>query len=237
MTIRSHPPVIGRNPKAQAGVRRGDAKPQKQASTSATTGSASSTYATPLVRKLAAEANLDLATITGTGAGGRVTAGDVRAAAGPRQRPATAPRAATSGTQVLVDVHSSWAFATSLHTQGHPTVRVDVHGANPLAAEMRAAAPGQFVRARERSGEPPTLFANGDLPPITASGMAPELLNKLPWPARPAAARAAGPEAHAIFERFGGGTPEAYEDAAMEFALDPAVLGYYAQMQEWGDSG
>lgn len=37
--------------------------------------------ATPLVRKLAASAGVDLATVKGTGAAGRVTAHDVRAAA------------------------------------------------------------------------------------------------------------------------------------------------------------
>ncbi|HEX5449372.1 MAG TPA: dihydrolipoamide acetyltransferase family protein [Gaiellaceae bacterium] len=38
--------------------------------------------ATPLVRKVAAELGVDLATVTGTGAGGRITEDDVRAAGG-----------------------------------------------------------------------------------------------------------------------------------------------------------
>jgi pyruvate dehydrogenase E2 component (dihydrolipoamide acetyltransferase) len=41
--------------------------------------------ATPLVRKIAAELGVDLATVTGTGAGGRITEDDVRGASGPRE--------------------------------------------------------------------------------------------------------------------------------------------------------
>jgi pyruvate dehydrogenase E2 component (dihydrolipoamide acetyltransferase) len=41
--------------------------------------------ATPLVRKVAAELRVDLATVTGTGPGGRITEDDVRGASGPRE--------------------------------------------------------------------------------------------------------------------------------------------------------
>ena len=41
--------------------------------------------ATPLVRRLAAELDVDLASVRGTGSGGRVTEDDVRGAAGPRE--------------------------------------------------------------------------------------------------------------------------------------------------------
>lgn len=200
-------------------------------------------YVTPVVRKLAAQANLDLSAVAGTGVGGRITAGDVRAAAGPRLRPQASTAAASSGPQVAVELRSRWVpraqFAPGAYSvSAPPTVSVNMYGANPLADEMRAAVPEQFARAQQRSGPPPTLFSNeSDLPPITGSGMAPELLRQLPWPARPAAARADGVEAAAIFERFGTANAETYEAAALEFALDPAVLSYDSRMQEWGESG
>lgn len=51
-------------------------------------------YVTPLVRKLAAENNIDLNSITGTGVGGRIRKQDVLAAAEQKQQAATAPAAA-----------------------------------------------------------------------------------------------------------------------------------------------
>jgi hypothetical protein len=51
----------------------------------------------------------------------------------------------------------------------------------------------------------PTLFANGDLPEITASGIAPEKLRAVPWQARPAVARAPSTaEAFSLLEKYGG---------------------------------
>ncbi len=61
----------------------------------AATESTQSGYLTPLVRRMAAEAGIDLATITGTGAGGRITKADVAAASGSApSTPASAPVAA-----------------------------------------------------------------------------------------------------------------------------------------------
>lgn len=45
-----------------------------------TTATSSHVRATPLVRALANRAGVDLTTVTGTGVGGRITTGDVRAA-------------------------------------------------------------------------------------------------------------------------------------------------------------
>ncbi len=61
----------------------------------AATESTQSGYLTPLVRRMAADAGIDLATITGTGAGGRITKADVTAASGSApSTPASAPVAA-----------------------------------------------------------------------------------------------------------------------------------------------
>ncbi|MFL0174288.1 2-oxoglutarate dehydrogenase, E2 component, dihydrolipoamide succinyltransferase [Mycobacterium sp. SMC-13] len=55
-----------------------------------------SPYVTPLVRKLAAENNVDLASVQGTGVGGRIRKQDVLAAAEAAKAPAPAPAAASS---------------------------------------------------------------------------------------------------------------------------------------------
>ncbi|WP_072753835.1 2-oxoglutarate dehydrogenase, E2 component, dihydrolipoamide succinyltransferase, partial [Rhodococcus maanshanensis] len=55
-----------------------------------------SPYVTPLVRKLATDNNVDLATVTGTGVGGRIRKQDVLAAAEAKKAPAAAPAAAAA---------------------------------------------------------------------------------------------------------------------------------------------
>jgi len=57
----------------------------------ATDGAAQSPYVTPLVRKLAAENDIDLSTLTGTGIGGRIRKQDVLAAAEEAKARAAAP--------------------------------------------------------------------------------------------------------------------------------------------------
>ena len=52
-----------------------------------------SAYVTPLVRKLAADHDVDLAAVTGTGVGGRIRKQDVLAAPRPRRRRPSPPRA------------------------------------------------------------------------------------------------------------------------------------------------
>jgi 2-oxoglutarate dehydrogenase E2 component (dihydrolipoamide succinyltransferase) len=53
----------------------------------------SDSYVTPLVRKLAADNGVDLATVTGTGVGGRIRKSDVLSAAAAKAAPAVAPLA------------------------------------------------------------------------------------------------------------------------------------------------
>ncbi len=69
--------------------------PPAPAPAPAATESTQSGYLTPLVRRMAADAGIDLATITGTGAGGRITKADVAAASGSApSTPTSAPVAA-----------------------------------------------------------------------------------------------------------------------------------------------
>ncbi|NLE79579.1 MAG: 2-oxoglutarate dehydrogenase, E2 component, dihydrolipoamide succinyltransferase [Rhodococcus sp.] len=82
-------------------------KPAPQASPAQSKPSGDSTpYVTPLVRKLAAENNVDLSSVTGTGVGGRIRKQDVLAAAEAKKAPApsqaapaaaAAPSSATAG--------------------------------------------------------------------------------------------------------------------------------------------
>ncbi|MGA0065749.1 MAG: 2-oxoglutarate dehydrogenase, E2 component, dihydrolipoamide succinyltransferase [Candidatus Nanopelagicales bacterium] len=73
------------------------ADPAASAPAASPTGSDDESYVTPLVRKLAAEKGVDLATVTGTGVGGRIRKQDVLAAAESAAAPtASAPASAAS---------------------------------------------------------------------------------------------------------------------------------------------
>ncbi|WP_103062801.1 2-oxoglutarate dehydrogenase, E2 component, dihydrolipoamide succinyltransferase [Actinomyces qiguomingii] len=74
-----------------------------EASAPAVGGPPSSAYVTPIVRKLARERGVDLATVTGTGVGGRIRKQDVEAAAAAQAAPAApAPFADSQAPQAAV---------------------------------------------------------------------------------------------------------------------------------------
>jgi hypothetical protein len=64
---------------------------------------------------------------------------------------------------------------------------VDPFGPNPYVTDLSSTHPGVFEAASQRQAAP-TLFAGGDLPPFTASGLNPEMLERLPFTMRHAAA-------------------------------------------------
>jgi pyruvate dehydrogenase E2 component (dihydrolipoamide acetyltransferase) len=68
--------------------------PQPRADSAPTAGAAGAPYVTPLVRKLAAENNIDLAEVSGTGVGGRIRKHDVLSAAQRKEEAKEAPAAA-----------------------------------------------------------------------------------------------------------------------------------------------
>lgn len=79
----SGPEASGKQADTQ--VRMGNAGPDTQVPIPpSSTGPVQRVQATPLVRRVAQELGVDLASVTATGPGGRVTEGDVRAAAGPQ---------------------------------------------------------------------------------------------------------------------------------------------------------
>lgn len=132
-------------------------------------------YVTPRVRAEARRLGVPLASVTGTGAGGRIRPQDVYAAAG-GSRPPVRPSAVQPAKSRRMEVASRLS----------PGARavVDEGARNPLLEEAQQVVPYLHAPAA-RSGQPaPTLFASGDLPPFTASGVEPEALLQLPWHAR-----------------------------------------------------
>jgi 2-oxoglutarate dehydrogenase E2 component (dihydrolipoamide succinyltransferase) len=70
--------------------------PQPRADSAPTAGATSTPYVTPLVRKLAAENNIDLSEVSGTGVGGRIRKQDVLSAAQQKKEARRAPPAAAT---------------------------------------------------------------------------------------------------------------------------------------------
>jgi hypothetical protein len=102
----------------------------------------------------------------------------------------------------------------------HTRVTVDPWGVNPLIEDYEQINAATLTHARAEGPEP-TLFESGDLPPFTASGVDPEVLNRLPYTARHAAA--AEPSAATVLgmiEQYGN-------DPTIEF--EHQGLGEYRQ--------
>lgn len=164
---------------------------------------------------------VDLATITGTGAGGRVTLKDVRAAAGTRS---ASPRAEAGPTPV----HSEVITRPSLWDSSK-SVQVDLYATNPLVDDARQAIPTTYQLAVSE-GPAPTLFAAGDLPVFITSGADPKILLNLPWQARHGAAAASPAELSSLLEDYVGSG--AYM-AELDFGADPANKDYEARVSNW----
>ncbi|MCU1668049.1 MAG: hypothetical protein JWP40_976 [Blastococcus sp.] len=157
----------------------------------------------PAVRVQALRERVYLANVTGTGAGGRITVDDVRAHAELRR-----PLAAVAA--------SGGRFPDPA----------------PEAVTPHATYPGWLAAAR-KVGPEPTLFATGNLPPFTASGLDVSQLRSVPWQARPAMATAPTlAAAYAIVDDvLSDPDPEAF--AAELFARHDAVQDYTASVISW----
>jgi hypothetical protein len=98
--------------------------------------------------------------------------------------------------------------------------------------ELRQSSPG-LIGAAERGGPPPQLFANGNYPASTASGLDPQALVGLPWRARAAAAWEPNlAKAHAIAEQYGGDEYGEWE-AAQDLNRHPAVTDHISNVNQW----
>jgi hypothetical protein len=86
------------------------------------------------------------------------------------------------------------------------------------------------------SGKAPSLFENGDLPKITASGIDPSTLAEVPWQARRAVARASTTaEAYELVERYSGeeGHVLAEVDSMGARPLARDVVEYQQELSRW----
>jgi pyruvate dehydrogenase E2 component (dihydrolipoamide acetyltransferase) len=114
-------------------------------------------YVTPLVRKLAAEHGIDLATVNGTGVGGRIRKQDIldvaarqRGPAGPAQAagPSAAPQPAATAQPA--------AYQAAAPVAPAPTLPPAVAPAPPAQAPVTPAAPAGTEPARPRPGIVPS---------------------------------------------------------------------------------
>ncbi|WP_369053901.1 E3 binding domain-containing protein [Kineococcus terrestris] len=165
--------------------------------------------ASPVVRRMASRLGVNLRNVTGTGVDGRIRTDDVRTA------------------------YNQWqtarAIAASLAGTSGDAGRYPL---NPAVDTLRSSDPQRYHAALRRSSAP-TLFAAGDLPPFTASGMDPNVLRQVPWQARhPVAAASSTAEAYALVQRFSD--PVSGEtDAAMTYDTHPANVDYQRRVQTW----
>lgn len=103
------------------------------------------------------------------------------------------------------------------------------------ADELRNTHPGLIDAITHDAGPPPNLFAEGDLPRITASGIDPAALRGLPWRARLAAAwEPDRVKAFAITQDYAG--PDAEDLAMVEFAGHSAVNRHVSAVNTWANT-
>jgi hypothetical protein len=104
---------------------------------------------------------------------------------------------------------------------------------NPALAELQAR--GEYRAALAVNPSPPTLFASGDLPPFTASGLDPAILANVPWYSRHALA-AEGDRGKALdmYERLTG--PEAVV-AAADYQNHQGNSEYQSRVLGWAMAG
>ncbi|MER7543930.1 2-oxoglutarate dehydrogenase, E2 component, dihydrolipoamide succinyltransferase [Spirillospora sp. NPDC127506] len=112
-------------------------------------------YVTPLVRKLAAEHNVDLGTVKGTGVGGRIRKQDVleaaRAAQQAAQQQAAAPAPAPAAPQAPVGRHAAPAPA------GAPAEQLALRGRTEKMSRMRQTIARRMVESLQVSAQLTTV--------------------------------------------------------------------------------
>jgi pyruvate dehydrogenase E2 component (dihydrolipoamide acetyltransferase) len=101
--------VIGEDGAATDEQPRAEPAPQQEVAAETPSAPPPRVRATPLVRRLAQELGVDLASIAGTGPGGTITEGDVRAAGAPSDERATERRERLRGVRRLVAEHMARA--------------------------------------------------------------------------------------------------------------------------------
>ncbi len=154
---------------------------------------------TPLVKRLAAQHGVDLSAVQPTGVGGRISKRDVLRAAGVSETPPVPPA------RQPTPLAKAWSATGA-----------KLYPVNPVAAEVRKRNRVLASRAALSGAPEPTLFATGDLPAFTASGIDPQALLQVPWQARPAVASATTQaEAYQLVQTYSG--PGGEDLAAWDF--------------------
>ena len=108
-------------------------------------------YVTPLVRKLAAERGVDLATVVGTGVGGRVRKQDVIAAAERAAAPAPIPAAP-------IPAASNPAASASTTASTSPSAAANVRGTTQPLSRLRRVIAERLVESLQTSAQLTTVI-------------------------------------------------------------------------------
>jgi hypothetical protein len=107
-----------------------------------------------------------------------------------------------------------------------PGGQVGAYALNPLVDDARRV----HAAAAAAVDPAPTIFVSGDIPPVTASGMPPDELVRLPWLGRDIAA--AEPDRGKVLQLF-----ESFADdpdgAEMRFGQDPRNAAYMRRVDQW----
>jgi hypothetical protein len=182
----------------------------------------------PAVLAEAARLGLDqntVAAIKGTGIGNRVSLADVRAAAPFRTQPRAALTGPSRPAPVLRPMSDPWG-------DHGPVVAIDVFDLNPLVSYvLKTAGPPPS------GATPPDFFVSGPIPPLTASGVDPALLVRIPWKLRHTAAMAEEPSTIlGILEEIGGGFDITDDDPTLSLAGVRAFDDYKNRVRDWAVS-
>lgn len=148
--------------------------------------------------------------------------------------PAAPPRTAAP-VAAAVRQRFAAAAATSAAPTGVDPGLAPHFAANPMVESIAVSEPVAFDQAVAFRPTPPTLFASGDLPTYTASGLDPAELTRVPWYARHAVAAAAALEdAQALIAFYGGTDGVAM---AAETRRHQGNRDYEARVWEWAGAG
>lgn len=106
-------------------------------------------------------------------------------------------------------------------------VNINPYAANPIVDDVAALSPAAY-EAATREGQAPKLFSGGrsDVPPFTASGLDPQLLLKLPYGVRHAAA--SEPDRAVVLQMF-----EEYGDDPDARIDHPGLSAAVQRVQRW----
>ncbi len=122
------------------------------------TGPASDSYVTPLVRKLAAELNIDLAQVSGTGVGGRIRKQDVYDAAERARalaaKPANTPPIATSAPVAI----STSGTTSQSQSQGGAVIASPLRGTTVPMTRLRKVIASRMVESLQTSAQLTTVI-------------------------------------------------------------------------------